>query len=96
MVEGLGEAAALADAAAGLKPGELSEPVETRRGIVIFTVAEVQQAGEAALAKEKEEYSKRVVASKKIAALEKWLRALETEKGNVVLIDFGDYEKYYR
>ena len=93
-LEGIGEAFPLTDAAVKLKPGELSAPVETRKGAVIFTVAEVQKSDEEKFKKEKEDYSKKIVSSKKIGVLEKWLRKLELT--NPAIIDFRDYEKYYR
>jgi len=93
-VEGIGEAFPLTDAAVKLKPGEISPPVETRRGAVIFKVAEVQKSDEEKFKKEKEEYAKKARETKKIAILEKWLRQLEL--ANRAIIDFRDYEKYYR
>jgi peptidyl-prolyl cis-trans isomerase D len=93
-IDGIGEAFPLTDAAVKLKPGEISAPVETRKGAVIFTVAEVQKSDEEKFKKEKEDYSKKIVSSKKINILEKWLRQLELT--NPAIIDFRDYEKYYR
>jgi len=95
-LEGMGEASVLTDAAAKLKQSEISAPVDTRRGPVIFRVAEVQKADEESFKKDKDEYSKRVLAIKKLDELEKWLRALEVKENNKVLIDFEDYEKYFR
>jgi len=93
-LEGIGEAFPLTDAAIKLKPGEISSPVETRRGAVIFKVAEVQKSDEEKFKKEKGDYAKKVLEAKKLAAIEKWLRQLELV--NRPIIDFRDYEKYYR
>ena len=75
-IDGIGEAFPLTDAAVKLKPGEISAPVETRKGAVIFTVTEVQKSDEEKFKKEKEDYAKKIVSSKKINILEKWLRGL--------------------
>jgi len=93
-IDGIGEAFPLTDAAVKLKPGELSVPVETRKGAVIFTVTEVQKSDEEKFNKEKEDYKQKVLSSKKIGVLEKWLRGLELN--DPAIIDFRDYEKYYR
>jgi len=90
----IGEAAPLCDAALKLKPGEISAPVETRKGAVIFRVAEVQKPDEEAFKKDKEDYSKRALDAKKMLFLEDWLRGLEA--ANKPDIDMKDYEKYYR
>lgn len=95
-LDGIGEASVLTDAAVSLEQGGISSPVDTRRGPVIFRISEIQKADEEGFKKDKEEYSKRVLALKKLGELEKWLRALEAREGNKVLIDFEDYEKYYR
>jgi peptidyl-prolyl cis-trans isomerase D len=95
-LDGIGEASVLTDAAVKLRPGEVSAPVDTRKGPVIFKVAEVRKADADGLVKDKEEYSKRVLAMKKLSALGNWLRSLEAKEGNRVLIDFEDYEKYFR
>jgi peptidyl-prolyl cis-trans isomerase D len=93
-IDGLGEAAPLTDAAVKLKPGEVSAPVEARRGAVIFKVAEVQKSDEEKFKKEKDDYAKKALELKKLAAIEKWVRQLEL--ANRPIIDFRDYEKYYR
>jgi peptidyl-prolyl cis-trans isomerase D len=93
-IDGIGEAFPLTDAAVKLKPGEISAPVETRKGAVIFTMIDVQKSDEEKFKKEKEDYLKKIVSAKKISVLEKWLRQLEIN--NRAIIDFKDYEKYYR
>lgn len=93
-LDGIGEALPITDAAVKLKPGELSPPVETRGGAVIFTVDEVQKSDEEKFKKDKEEIAKKALAAKKIGTLEEWLRDLEAK--NPAIIDFRDYEQYYR
>lgn len=93
-LENIGEMFPVAEAAAKLKPGEVSSPVETRKGYIIFRVAEGPKIDEEAFKKEKEEYSKKALDEKKMIFLENWLRQLD--EANKPLIDLKDYEKYYR
>ena len=93
-LEGIGEAAALTTEAAKLGKDELSEPVLTRKGVVIFRVVESQNIDEEALNKEKEEYANRALENKKNAFLEDWLRRLEVK--TTLNIDPNDSEKYFR
>ena len=93
-IEGIGEAAQLADAAAKLKAGELSEPIHTKGGEIVFKLLEAQSFNEEKFKKEKDEYAKKVLADKKNKFLEGWLRNLESK--SVLNIDLKDYEKYYK
>jgi peptidyl-prolyl cis-trans isomerase D len=90
----LGEAFPITEAASKMKPGEISQPVEVRKGMVIFTVIEAPKIDDGAFKKDKEEFAKRALDEKKMAYLEGWLRKLDT--ANQPLIDLKDYEKYYR
>lgn len=93
-VEGLGEADRIIDEAVKLNGDEISAPIETRKGAIIFRVVERQKSSEEAFKKEKDEFSKKILESKKAIFLESWLRELEAR--NKLNIDLGDYEKYYR
>jgi peptidyl-prolyl cis-trans isomerase D len=90
----IGEMFPVSEAAAKLKPGEVSSPVETRKGYIIFKVIDGPKVDEEAFKKEREEYSKMALDQKKMEYLEKWLRQLDS--ANQPVIDMKDYEKYYR
>lgn len=93
-IEGIGEAEKLADAASKLQTGQISSPVETRRGFLIFKVAEVQAYSDENFAKEKDEIAKTVLVRKKNKALEEWLRGLESQTR--LNINFTDFDKFSR
>ena len=76
-VEAIGDTPVIIDAAYELKDAELSKPIETGKGFIIFQVAGKQAANEEAFAKEKEEYSKKVHETKANLVMEKWLKGLE-------------------
>ncbi|MCM8761026.1 MAG: SurA N-terminal domain-containing protein [Candidatus Omnitrophica bacterium] len=93
-LEGIGDPLKIIDAASGLQKDEISAPIETVKGAVIFRLISVQEYDPAKFAKDKEEFSAKALDAKKAAYLEEWLRGLE--RSNPVNIDFKDYEKYYR
>ncbi len=93
-IEGVGDAGAVLEVAKALKSGEVSAPVETGKGAMIFRASGREKFDEEKFKKEKGEYSKNVVESKKTQYLENWLKGLEN--ATKVNIDFKDYEKYYR
>jgi hypothetical protein len=93
-VEGLGEASQLTDAAAKLKIGDLSSPVMTRAGTILFKLLETQNFDEEKFKKEKEEYTKKALADNKNKFLADWLRGLEQK--SVLKIDLKEYDKYYK
>ena len=92
-LEGIGEAVEVIGTAVKLKVGDVSAPVETRKGFLVFRVVDVQGYDEENFKKEKEEYSKRILEFKSNKFLENWLRDLESK--NTLNIDLKDYEKYY-
>ncbi len=93
-IEGIGEMRLAAEEASRLKTGEVSQAVETSRGACFFTVDDTQPFDEEKLKKEKDEYAKKVLTSKKNKFLEDWLRRLESE--SELKINLSEYEKYYR
>ena len=93
-IEGLGEALPLAAEAAGMKKDDISTPVMTRKGVIIFKLVDVEGFDQDKFDKEKTEYSKKVLELKKNMALEIWLRKLE--QANKLNIDLAEYEKYYK
>jgi peptidyl-prolyl cis-trans isomerase D len=92
-LDGIGEAIPLIEIAVKLKPGEISPPVETRKGAVIFEVADVSQSDAGNFDMEKDNYLNKARDLKKTAVLEKWLRQLEL--ANKPVIDFNGYDKRY-
>ncbi len=92
-LEGIGAVYQITEEGLKLKPGEVSGPIKTEKGAVIFTVTDRQRFDEESFKKEKDDYSKKIIGSKKAQHLEGWLR--EIEKANKINIDFQDYEKYY-
>jgi len=93
-LDGIGDSVGIIDTAVTLKAGEISGPVEARKGAVIFRLVETQAFDKEKFAKEKASYTAKALDAKKMLSLEDWLRGLE--KINAVNIDFKDYEKYYR
>lgn len=93
-LEGIGAAYQITEEGLKLKPGEVSGPIKTKKGMVIFMVTGSQKFDEEKFKKDKDDYSKKAIGSKKAQYLESWLRGLE--KANKVNIDFQDYDKYYR
>ncbi|MDP2913428.1 MAG: peptidylprolyl isomerase [Candidatus Omnitrophota bacterium] len=93
-LEDVGDAALLAKTAADLNESEISSPVVTEMGALIFRVTGTEDYDEEKLKKEKTEYSKKILNNKKEKFLEKWL--LELELKTTLDIDLKDYEKYYR
>lgn len=93
-IEGLGEALPAAAEAAGMKVGGVSSPVMMRKGVIVFKLTGEEGFDQDKFAKEKSDYSKKLLELKKNLALEAWLRGLE--QANVLNIDLAEYEKYYR
>lgn len=93
-IEGVGEALPIAAEAAGMKTNDISTPVITRKGVIVFKLIDTEGFDQDKFTKEKSEYSKKVSELKKNMALEIWLRDLE--KANALNIDLAEYEKYYR
>jgi len=93
-LDGIGEASQLTGAAAQLKAGEVSSPVQTRKGVLVFKLVETQNYNEENFKKEKPEYSKKVLEEKKNKFMEGWLKDLESK--NKLNIDLKEYDKYYQ
>lgn len=93
-LEGIGEARTLADIAVRLKKDEISEPTNTRKGNLVFKVADIQKFDEEKFKKEKDEFAKKVLAEKKNQLLELLMARLESKAA--LNIELKDYDKYYR
>lgn len=93
-IEGLGEAARLAAAAAKLQKGMAGGPVEMRKGAVIFSLVDTQDFDAEKFKAAKDDYAKKALQEKKTKFLEDWLRGLERETS--VVINLDEYQKYYR
>ncbi|MFA5084867.1 MAG: SurA N-terminal domain-containing protein [Candidatus Omnitrophota bacterium] len=76
-IEATNNAAFIITASRGLKELELSEPLEIDKGYIIFEITGKKDADEEAFAKDKEEYSKKLLAAKSDIMMEKWLKGLE-------------------
>lgn len=92
-LDNLGAARIIAEAAAGLKDFEISKPVETNNGVIIFQVVERQIADEEKFKKEKEEYAKKVQEMKSNLLMEDWLKKAEERASLAIKLD--EVEKYY-
>lgn len=93
-IEGFGEAKDIAAEALKLKANEISAPIKTRRGVIIFRVSGIQNFDEETFKKEKEAYSKKLLEKKQSLVLEDWLRRLESNAK--INVDLKDIDKYYR
>jgi len=93
-LEEIGSVDPLIDICFKLKDGEISAPIETEKGVLIFRISEIKKIDEEVFNKEKGEYSKGALPKKKEAYLSDWLRKLESQA--TLNVDLNDYEKYYR
>ena len=93
-LEAIGDAPVIMEASYGLKDFELSKPLEINKGYIIFEVSGRKTADEEAFAKEKEEYSKKVLEARSNLVMEKWLKHLE-EKSKLA-IKLEDAAKHYQ
>ena len=93
-IEGVGEASKIIEEAAVLGSGEVSRPVDTGKGAIIFRVMDTQGFDREKFEKDKASYSSKALEAKKARRLEEILRDLDSR--NKANIDFADYEKYYR
>jgi parvulin-like peptidyl-prolyl isomerase len=93
-VEAIGDTPLIVETSYGLKDLELSKPLEIGKGYIIFEVVDKKAADEEAFAKEKEEYSKKVLEARLNPIMEKWLKGLE-EKAKLA-INLEDADKYFQ
>lgn len=93
-IEGLGEAASLVGAATNLKPNEISNPIETRKGALIFKVSALKGIDEEAFKKDKEVFAKKVWREKRAKMVDGWFNEIAAR--SFLNIDLKDIEKYYR
>ena len=94
-IEGIGEANYLMEVALTLtKPNQISMPIETRGGIIIFKILETEGIDEEKFKKEKDIYSKKVMEIKKLKKLDERFKKISPRTR--LKIDFQDIEKYYR
>ena len=93
-LEGVGEGLPLVEKAVKMEKNGVSGLIEVRKGAVVFKLVDFEKYDEEKFKKEKEEFSKTVLENKKMLSLEGWLRGLE--EANKPVIDFKEYDKYYR
>ena len=94
-LEGIGEARGLVDAASNMKePGQFSDPIEVRGGVIIFKVLETKGIDEEKFKAEKDQYSKKALEAKKMKAVDVWFMGLLSRTN--LKLDLGDIERYYK
>lgn len=93
-LEPVGDASIIVEASYDLKDFELSRPREINKGYIIFEIVDKKAADEAAFAKEKEEYSKKIIDVRSNAIMEKWLKGLEDKARLAIKLE--DADKYYQ
>ena len=93
-VEAIGDTPVIVETSYGLKDFELSKPLEIGKGYIIFEIVDKKAADEEAFAKEKEEYSKKVLEARSNLVMEKWLRGLEDKAKLAIKLE--DADKHYR
>ena len=71
-IEGVGESYGLVDMAINIGVGEISKPLEIRKGFALLEPIEIQFVEEENFQTEKEDYQSKVLSVKKMKALEDW------------------------
>jgi peptidyl-prolyl cis-trans isomerase D len=94
-IEGLGEADYLIEVALTFtKPDQISSPVETKDGVIIFKRSGTEGIDEEKFKKDKDIYFKKVLEAKKFNKLEERFKNISPRTG--LKINFQDIEKYYK
>ncbi len=93
-LDAIGEMTEVAAMAADMKKDEISKPVSTKNGTLIFSVADRMSADGEKFKKDKEAFTDKALGDKKNAFIENWLKT--REKNAELKIDLNDYEKYYK
>lgn len=84
----------IANIGSGLKLFEVSKPVETTKGFIIFEVVQRKDPDEEAFKKDKDEYTKSIKERRSNSIMEDYVRKLE---GNAKLaINLEEIDKYYK
>lgn len=81
-IGGVGESYKIVDNACKLKIGQMSEPIEVRKGSALIEPAEIQSIDKEKFESKKENYRNKVLSTKKMKALEDWF---EKAKGSASL-----------
>ena len=89
-VEAVGDTPVIVEASYGLKDFELSKPLEIGKGYIIFEVVNKKAADEEAFAKDKEEYSKKMLEARSNLMMEKWLKGLEEKAKLAIKLEDAD------
>lgn len=93
-IEEIGDGDVVVNTASDMKKDEISKPLETKKGILIFRVISTEPSDQEFFKKEKDDFAKRALMIKKNNYTEEWLR--EQEKNSHLNIDLNDYDKYYK
>lgn len=93
-LDDIGDALVIAGTASNLKIFEVSKPVETGKGFVIFEIIQKKDPDEESFKKDKEEYAKKVRERRSNSFMEDYLRKLENNAN--IAIKLEEIDKYYR
>ncbi len=93
-LDDIGDALVIASAASNLKIFEVSKPVETGKGFVIFETIQKKDPDEESFKKDKEEYAKKVRERRSNSFMEDYLRKLENNANLAIKLE--EIDKYYR
>jgi len=90
----IGEPGEIYAAARNLKEFELSKPLETGKGFIIFEIVAKKAADEEAFKKDKEDYIKKVQSRKVTQIMQDWLK--KQEDAAKLAINMEDIDRYYK
>ena len=94
-IEGLGDANYIMEVALSLtKPDQISNPIETKAGIIIFKISGTEGTDEEKFKKERGIYFKKALEAKKLKRLDELFKTLSPRTR--LDIDFQDIEKYHK
>ena len=85
--EGAGESYKIVDAAFKLNPGEISEPIEVRKGFAIIEPIEFQPIDEKKFEEEKGDFRNKILSMKKMKSLEDWFKKASASTSLAVDLD---------
>jgi len=86
-IAGLGESYGVIEEAFGMRVGEISKPLMVRKGYAFIQPVEFAPVDEKKFESEKENYREKILAIKKMKALEEWAR--EARKDTALEVNLG-------
>lgn len=93
-LDGIGEAAPLADEASKMRLEDVAGPIQTAKGPIVFALTGVQNFDEEKFKKDKDDFAKKALIEKKDRLLEQ--RLTDLEKKATLNINLAEYDKYYK